>query len=115
MKFFVSIILIALLSFAAGLFVILPWWSFAVCAFIASIAIPQKPYKSFLSGFIALFLLWGVLAFIIDNKNQHLLSTKVASILPLNGNYISLILLTALVGALVAGFAALTGSFVRKK
>jgi hypothetical protein len=115
MKFIVSVILIALLSFTAGLFVIFPWWSFAVCAVIVSIAIPQKPYKSFLSGFIALFLLWGALAFMIDNKNQHLLSTKVAGILPLNGNYILLILLTALVGALVAGFAALTGSFVRKK
>lgn len=115
MKFFISILLIALLSFATGLFVVLPWWSFATCACVVAIAIPQKPFKSFLSGFVALFFLWGAIAFVIDNKNQHLLSTKVANLLPLNGNYFLLIILTAFIGALVAGLAALSGSYVRKR
>ena len=115
MKFFISVLLIALLSFTTGLFVMLPWWSFTICACVVAIAIPQKPFKSFLSGFVALFLLWGGIAFVIDNKNQHLLSTKVANLLPLNGNYFLLIILTAFIGALVAGLAALSGSYVRKR
>ncbi len=114
MKFITSIIITALLSFASGLFTVLPWYSFSLCAFIVAIAIHQKPINSFLAAFIALFILWGILAFIMDYQNQHLLSTKVANILPLNGSYNLLILITAFVGALVAGLAALTGSYLRK-
>jgi len=60
-----------------------------------------------------LFLLWGGLAFWIDVSNDHVLSKKIAAILPLGGNSILLILVTALVGGLVAGFAAMSGSFLR--
>ena len=115
MKFLISILLIALLSFATGLFAALPWFSFVFCAFIVAVAIPQQGYKAFLSGFIALFLLWGVMAFFIDKANAHLLSTKVANILPLKGNYVLLIVVTACIGGLLAGMAALSGSFLRKR
>ena len=66
------------------------------------------------SGFLGLFLLWIVLAFIKDAANEHILSTKVALILPLGGSYMMLILVTGLIGGLISGFAALTGSFVKK-
>lgn len=113
MKFIVSVVLTGLLSFAAGMY--LPWWSLAVAAFIVSALIPQKPWKAWLSGFLALFLLWGVLAAWIDMKNQHILSQKMAQIFPVGGSYVLLILVTALVAAIVAGLGALTGSYVRKK
>lgn len=113
MKFIVSILLIALLSFAAGLY--LGWWSLALAAFIVAALIPQKPWQAYLSGFLALLLLWGGLATLIDVRNQHILSQKMAQVLPLGGSYFLLILITALVAAIVAGFAALTGSYVRKK
>lgn len=113
MKFTVSVILIALLSFAAGMYT--PWWSLAVAAFIVAALIPQKPWQAWLAGFLALFLLWGLLAAWIDMKNQHILSQKMAQIFPLGGSYILLILVTALVAAVVAGFGALTGSYIRRK
>ena len=112
MKFFISIILIALLSLAACLY--LPWWSIAIVAFIVAAAIPQKPFKAFLAGFTALFLLWGALSFYISSSNDHLLAHKVSLlILKMDSPYL-LIIATALIGALVAGLAALSGSFVRK-
>jgi hypothetical protein len=114
MKFITAIILTALLAYAIGLFTSLPWFSFAVVAFVVALAIHQKPFKAFVAGFIALFLLWGILAFAIDVANEHILSKKVAQILPLQGNHYLLILITALVGALVSGFASLTGSLLRK-
>lgn len=114
MKFLTAIFLTALLSFAIGLFTVLPWYSFVFCALLVAIAIHQKPFKAFLAGFIALFLLWCMLALITDNANEHLLSKKVAEILPLNGNYILLIILTGFVGGLLGGMSALTGSFLRK-
>jgi hypothetical protein len=54
------------------------------------------------------------MALIIDIRNEHLLSQKVANILPLGGSYILLTLITAFVGALVSAFAALTGSLAAK-
>ena len=115
MKFLISIILTALLSFAFGLFSVIPWWSFAICALLVALAIHQKPGKAFLSGFVSLFLLWGIIALIIDFKNEHILATRVSGVLPLGGSPYTLIFVTALVGGLVAGLAALTGSYLRKR
>lgn len=112
MKFFISIILIALLSVAACLY--LPWYSIAIVAFLVAAAIPQKPLKAFLAGFLALFLLWGGLSMFISSNNEHLLAHKVSLlILKVDSPYL-LITATALVGALIAGLGALSGSFVRK-
>ena len=112
MKFFISLMLTALLSFAACLF--LPWWSIALAAFLVAALIPQKPGKAFLTGFIALFLLWGGLSFWISNNNDHILAHKVSQLMLKMDNPIVLVLATAFIGALVAGFAALAGSYLRK-
>lgn len=111
MKFIISILLIALLSFAAGLY--LPWWSLALVAFVVAALIHQRAGKAFLSGFLGLFLLWGILAFVIDQNNDHLLSTRISELLGLGGNWFVLILITGTISGLVAGLAAMAGSFVR--
>lgn len=115
MKFISAIILTAFLGYAAGLFSAMPWFCFAITSFVVAIAIPQRPWKSFVTGFIALFLLWTVLVIFIDHANQHILSTRIANLFPLGGSYWVLILVTAVLGGLVSGFAALAGSFVRKR
>jgi hypothetical protein len=112
LKYILSILVTALLAFVSGLY--LPWWGIAIAAFLASAAIPQKPGFSFLSGFLGVFLLWEVLAWWIDDKNNGILSQKMANILPLGGSSVLLIILTSLIGALVAGFAALAGSYLRR-
>ena len=112
MKFFISLILTALLSFAACLF--LPWWSIAIAAFVVAALIPQKPGKAFFTGFISLFLLWGGLSFWISKNNDHILAHKISVLMLKMDNPYVLILATALVAALVAGFAALAGSYLRK-
>ena len=114
MKYIVSILLSALLAYAVGIYGNLPWWSFVVTNLIISIALPIKPLQSFFAGALGVGALWAGLAFGIDMANNHILSTKVAQILPLGGSYIALILVTAFVGALLGGLASLTGSFVRK-
>jgi len=112
MKFTVTVLLIAALSFLSGLY--LPWWGFALASALVSALIPQRPGIAFLSGFVAVFLLWGLLAWSIDAANNSILSKKIAQILPLGGSPALLILVTALVGALVGGGAALTGSYLQK-
>lgn len=111
MKFIVAVFLTALLSFSWVLF--FPWWIIAVVAFLVALVIPQTAFKSFLSAFLALVLLWGEQAIVKDIRNNHLLASKVASILPFGGSYIAVILVTAILGGLVAGLGALTGSFLR--
>lgn len=112
MKFFISILLIALVSFVAGLY--LPWWSIALAAFVVIALIPQKPLYAFLSGFIAIFILWSGMSFIISNKNDHILAHKISMIILQSDSPVSLVLITGLIGALVAGCGALAGSYLRK-
>jgi hypothetical protein len=114
MKFILSIVLVGLVTYAIGIYGSLPWWSFVVTNLIIAIALPIKPVQAFIAGALGVGALWAGLAFGIDLANNHILSTKVAQILPLGGSYIALIFVTAIVGALLGGLASLTGSFVRK-
>jgi len=100
-----------LLCFCACLF--LPWWSIAIASFLVAAIIPQTPLVSFITGFIALFLLWGTLSFWISTNNNHILAHRVSLLIFNVDNPFLLIIATALIGALVAGFAALTASYIR--
>ena len=113
MKLILSVLLIAALAFLSGMF--LPWWSIAIVSFLIPLLIPQAPGIGFLSGFFGIFILWGILAFWIDIKNNGILSHKIAELFPLGGSSILLILVTAFVGALVGGFAAMSGASLRPK
>ncbi len=111
MRFLLSLLLIIVLAFIAGIY--LPWWNIAIIAFAVALLIPQSMGKSFLAGFIGIFLLWLLLALWIDNKNESILSQKIAQLFSLGNSSIALIFITALIGALVGGFAALSGSSLR--
>jgi hypothetical protein len=113
MKFFSASLITAFLSYVGGLY--MGWWIIAVAAFAVAAFIPQKPLHSFLAGFIALFLLWGLLAVYIDAKNEHILAPKIAELLFKTSSNWLVIGLTAFIGGVVAGLAALTASFLRKK
>lgn len=111
MKFLVALLLTLMLAFIAGLF--LPWWSIALVAFLVATLVIQGPGRAFLAGFFALFMLWGVLAWWIDIKNESILSMKIAELLGV-GQPSLLVLLTAVVAALVGGLAAMSGSYFRR-
>ena len=110
----VTILLSAIACFAIGIYGALPWWSFVVTNFIIALAIPQKPLVSFFTGALGVSAIWAGLATGIDIANNHLLSSKVAQILPLNGSYVLLIVITALIGFLLGGMASLTAAYLRK-
>ena len=112
MKFVAAYLLIILLSFAGGLF--FPWWIIAIAAFIVTAFIPMRPAAAFAIGAAALATLWGGMALIIDSQNQHVLAARIASVLPLGGSPVYLILVTAFIGLLVGGAAALSGSLFRR-
>ncbi len=113
MKFIISAILIILFSFLGGLY--FAWWIVAIVAFLVSILIQQRHFISFICGFVSLFLLWGFLSFWISVQNEHILAHRVSLLIFKTDSPFLLIFATALIGALVAGFAALTGSYIRKE
>ena len=112
MKFIVATLLTAVLAFVAGLW--LDWWSIAIAAFVVGMLVHQKAGWAFFAGSLGGFLVWGVLALMRDAANESLLSKKVAAILPLGGSTVLLVLTTAVVAALVTGFGAMSGSYLRK-
>lgn len=112
MNLIIRIALIALFGLLAEL--LLPWWSIAIVAFLVEFFVGRPKGLSFLAGFLGIFLLWFVSAFIIDMKNDHILATKVANLMPLGGSGIALMLVTAFIGGLVGGLAAATGRAVKQ-
>jgi len=111
MRFLLATLLTATLCFITGMYT--PWWSLAVVAFAVALIIKQPIGLAWLSGFVAIFFLWGGLAALLQIRNKSMLAQKIANLLPLHGNTVWLLLITAFVGALVAGFAAMSGSSLR--
>jgi len=112
MRFFLSVILIALLSAAAEYF--FPWWAVAVVAFVVSAFIRQKPGKSFLAGFSGIGMFWLTACLVHDSANGHILSARMAALFHLP-NYVLFIVVTVFVGGLVGGLSAWAGALIRPK
>lgn len=88
---------------------IAPWWIIAVVAFGVSYGVSQKAFTAFLSGFLAVFVLWVAYAFWLSHGNNDVLAKKVAQLLPFKGHVSFLLLATGIIGGLVSGLGALSG------
>ncbi|HTJ14517.1 MAG TPA: hypothetical protein VL547_20905 [Dinghuibacter sp.] len=112
MRFVISLLLIVILSLAAGIW--LPFWSVALVAFAVSALIPQAPGLSLICGFLAVFLTWAGLAFFLDHANHHLLGNRISQLFFKAESPLLLVALTGFVGGVIGGLSALSGSFVHK-
>ena len=104
-------LIILILSFASGFF--LPWWVVAIAAFSAAFFAGKTGKQAFLSGFLAVFIVWIVLALFKSIPNDHVLAKKVAELFHLPG-WGYLLLITGVIGGLVSGFAALSGLLLKR-
>lgn len=104
-------LLIALLSFVFQLF--LPWWTIALVAFGIAFWKASSGVKAFFSGFLAILALWTIMSAFIHIRTGGVLSDKIASLFFLPSPLL-LIVITAIIGGLVGGMAALSGFFVRQ-
>ena len=112
MRFFLSIILIALLSAAAEQ--VLPWWSVAAVAFLVSLFVKQGAGRAFLMGFLGVATFWLIAALMRDIANQHILSMRMAVLFKLP-NYGLFIALITLIGGLVGGLGAWAGALIKPR
>ncbi|TZF82570.1 hypothetical protein FW774_13755 [Pedobacter sp. BS3] len=105
---------ILIVAFILQLF--LPWWIIVPVAFALSLWRSTAGKNAFKSGFWAIFLLWIGTALYYTIPNQNLLANRVAQLFMLPETSISwivILLVTALIGGLVAGLAALAGYFCK--
>ena len=109
MRFILAIVITAVLNYVLG--IILPWWIIAVGGFAVALALPQHPFKAFLAGFLGCFILWFLIAFIIDNANHQVLSRRIAALFSFS-EPVLMILLTGVIGGLVTGMAAASASLL---
>ena len=110
MKFILQVFGIAILAHMLGIF--LPWYSIAIAAFVVGFALKSK--ANFLAGFLGIALLWTVKAWFMDAEANTDLTQRVAHIFTLKQKEL-LFLVMAVIGGLVGGFAALTGSLLKPK
>lgn len=106
-------LLIFLLTAAAQY--LLPWWGMAAVVPFAVAAWRSKSAGgAFGAGFLAVGLLWLLVAFWKSNVNDGVLAGRMAGVLPLGGSAALLLALTVLPGGLVGGIAAWAGYLGRR-
>lgn len=90
----------------------LPWWTLAPIAAAAGWLLPQSAPKSWITGFLGGFLLWSITALLADTANGSLLSARIGKLF-MGLSTVELVLLTGIIGGLVAGMSCLTGRWAR--
>lgn len=110
-KFFLKILLIALLAW--GLQYLTVWYAGPLMALAVNLFWKGSPSQGFFTGFLGLGLLWLALVLYTDMHTGSILSTKMASILPLKGNVTLLIAITSLIGGLTGGLCGWLGAEAR--
>ena len=91
----------------------LPWWSLALIAAIAAFLFPLSGGKSFSAGFAAGYLLWLTVSILHNSGNGGMLSAKIGQLF-MGATGFHLLMATAVMGGLLAGFGALTGTYARQ-
>lgn len=107
MNFLIILILTAVLQFFT------PWWTIALVPFFIMAWRPAKPGISFLTGFLAIALIWFSYGFYLHHVSEGILSNRIAELFSLPGGFV-LLIITTLIGGIVGGLGALSGSFIRQ-
>lgn len=111
MKGLIIFLLTGILSFVAGLYY--PWWSLAVVAFAIALIFGQRPVAAFFTAFLAVFVFWFGYSYFIDLSNDHILAGRMSQLFIQTELPVVMCVISGVAGGLVAGFAALCGSFLR--
>ncbi|MBO9637626.1 MAG: hypothetical protein J7576_05615 [Siphonobacter aquaeclarae] len=106
-----SFLLMILLSAMVQYF--LPWWSVALVPFGISAWKGTSGKGAFFNGFFSAGLLWLGLAWYEHQRSGGILTERISTLFQGAGTP-ALLAATALIGALVGGFASMSGYFVRQ-
>jgi len=91
----------------------LPWWIVILVAALVGFWANGSSAAAFASGFLAIGTLWCVYATFIDLQTGSILTTKIATLFNLPNGFL-LLTLTSIIGGLMGGMGAMTGSLFRQ-
>lgn len=90
----------------------LPWWCIAFIAALAGWLVARNALSAFGGGLLGGFTLWAITAWFADSANGGLLSAKVGQLF-MGVSGAQLLLVTGLLGGLIAAFGALAGFWAK--
>jgi uncharacterized membrane-anchored protein YitT (DUF2179 family) len=93
------------------------WWIIGIISFLVAAWQARSGGEAFNCGFASIFLLWLMMSLWKTLPNENILANRVGRMLMLpdwNYNWIWVVLITAVIGGVAAGFAALSGYLMRK-
>ncbi len=107
MQFVVMILFSALVQY------FLPWWSVIIIPFLISAAVGKSGGGAFWNGFLSTAFLWLGVAYYEHTRSGGILTARISETFQGIGT-IGLLTITTWSGALLGGFAAMSGYFVRQ-
>lgn len=110
MKILFGFVLIIVFGFMAQLF--LPWWVIAPVCFLVGLTFFDEAKYAVVTGFFAVFALWGVTAFVKSYQNDFVLIDRMSELLPVHNTWL-IILLTAVMGGLIGLLSSLSGYYLQ--
>lgn len=111
MKFLLSLLATSVCCIVLGMFT--PWWTVAIAAGSVGALMHRSGLQSFFSGFLGVALAWLGITLWINHSNGGIFSARMAQVLPVGGQVLYLHLITALLGGLIGGLAAWSGTSIR--
>jgi len=112
LRFTGSVICTALLSAVITWW--LPWWTLGIVCFITAPAFHLRPAAGFLSGFLAIAILWTVWGWFLSAANNYLLLDKMAHVFQLSRGWMYLAF-SALTGGLAGGLCSWSGTLLIRR
>lgn len=110
MKVMFGFVLIIVLGLIAQL--VLPWWIIAIVGFLVGLTFMDKASYAVITGFFAVFTLWGLVALLKSYQNNFVLIDRMSELLPIH-NVGLLLFVTALIGGLVGLLSTLSGYYLQ--
>jgi hypothetical protein len=107
MKFIFATLAIAVLGF--GVQLVLPWWSLALVAFLIGFVSNLSGWAALAAGFLGSGSVWALYALMLNTGNDSLLAHKMAALFGVPSSALLLVAISALIAALLGGFAAAGG------
>ena len=111
MRFFIKVVIIAVLVYFGGPH--FGWWWIAVSAFIGGAIMKSTGFQSFFAGAFGVGLVWLWMALKIDIATESILTQKIADMFNLGHNGF-IIGITVLIGSIVGALSCWTGHNFRK-
>ena len=113
MKHLIYSLILIVIGALVGIY--LPWYAMGVAFGLIAFVLNMPVRLSFLTGFLAGFILWVVSALWLDLQHPSTLPGRMAQVFPLKGNVFALFVVTGVLGGIFSGIWTWAGARLRQK